>query len=262
MEHETALPLDLAVVDTLSRVTTATLTTVLLKKGLRNVWMRGTRPLQPGHAQAGEEDPSHQVGGGDQHGAKGCSVHVQQLADDHAEAEQGEEEGADQEGGLARERMELLQVAMEIGVEEARAEPRERQLVRVGQEDAEDEHHHQGGEVELLAHGIDQHEDGQDEEELDVVLYPPEQPEQGHGEGGAHHQHTDDLRTQLAESGRTEVGVDGEEVEEDDAEDVGEGRFVDHELLLIGAQARGGGDGHGGTDHTEGDGVRDAREQG
>src|SRR5215813_1143028 len=33
---------------TLSRVTTATITTVLLKKGLRNVWMRGARPLKPG----------------------------------------------------------------------------------------------------------------------------------------------------------------------------------------------------------------------
>src|SRR6187551_3053920 len=32
---------------TLSGVSTATLTTVLLKKGLRNVWMRGTRPLRP-----------------------------------------------------------------------------------------------------------------------------------------------------------------------------------------------------------------------
>jgi len=32
----------------LSRVTTATITTVLLKKGLRNVWMRGARPLKPG----------------------------------------------------------------------------------------------------------------------------------------------------------------------------------------------------------------------
>lgn len=31
----------------LQDVTTATLTTVLLKRGLRNVWMRGTRPLQP-----------------------------------------------------------------------------------------------------------------------------------------------------------------------------------------------------------------------
>ena len=29
-------------------VTTATLTTVLLKKGLRNVWMRGAKPLKPG----------------------------------------------------------------------------------------------------------------------------------------------------------------------------------------------------------------------
>ena len=29
-------------------VTTATLTTVLFKRGLRNVWMRGTRPLKPG----------------------------------------------------------------------------------------------------------------------------------------------------------------------------------------------------------------------
>lgn len=32
----------------LSKVTTATLTTILLKKGLRNVWMRGTKPLRPG----------------------------------------------------------------------------------------------------------------------------------------------------------------------------------------------------------------------
>jgi regulator of RNase E activity RraA len=41
------LPLDRSIVDALSGVTTATLTTVLLKKGLRNVWMRGTRPLRP-----------------------------------------------------------------------------------------------------------------------------------------------------------------------------------------------------------------------
>src|SRR5215470_4462203 len=41
------LPLDPSVVDALLGVTTATLTTVLLKKGLRNVWMRGTRPLRP-----------------------------------------------------------------------------------------------------------------------------------------------------------------------------------------------------------------------
>jgi regulator of RNase E activity RraA len=32
----------------LAQVSTATLTTILLKKGLRNVWMRGTRPLAPG----------------------------------------------------------------------------------------------------------------------------------------------------------------------------------------------------------------------
>jgi regulator of RNase E activity RraA len=33
---------------TLAGITTATITTVLLKKGLRNVWMRGARPLKPG----------------------------------------------------------------------------------------------------------------------------------------------------------------------------------------------------------------------
>jgi regulator of RNase E activity RraA len=32
----------------LARVTTSTITTILLKKGLRNVWLRGTRPLRPG----------------------------------------------------------------------------------------------------------------------------------------------------------------------------------------------------------------------
>src|ERR1700684_2329353 len=33
---------------TLCGIATATLTTVLLKKGLRNVWLRGARPLRPG----------------------------------------------------------------------------------------------------------------------------------------------------------------------------------------------------------------------
>jgi regulator of RNase E activity RraA len=43
-----AIALDESVRRTLSTVTTATITTVLLKKGLRNVWLRGTRPLEPG----------------------------------------------------------------------------------------------------------------------------------------------------------------------------------------------------------------------
>jgi regulator of RNase E activity RraA len=42
------MALDPRIIDTLSRVTTATITTLLLKKGLRNVWMRGTRPLGAG----------------------------------------------------------------------------------------------------------------------------------------------------------------------------------------------------------------------
>ena len=42
------MALDLEVVATLQKITTATLTTVLLKKGLRNVWIRGTVPIRPG----------------------------------------------------------------------------------------------------------------------------------------------------------------------------------------------------------------------
>jgi len=42
------LPLAPAAIDALQRIATATITTVLLKKGLRNVWLRGTRPLAPG----------------------------------------------------------------------------------------------------------------------------------------------------------------------------------------------------------------------
>lgn len=42
------MDLDRSVVKTLSTISTATLTTILLKKGLRNVWLRGTRPLRPG----------------------------------------------------------------------------------------------------------------------------------------------------------------------------------------------------------------------
>jgi regulator of RNase E activity RraA len=40
--------LDQQKIKTLSGIATATLTTVLLKKGLRNVWLRGTKPLRPG----------------------------------------------------------------------------------------------------------------------------------------------------------------------------------------------------------------------
>ena len=42
------LPLDATLARTLAGITTATITTVLLKKGLRNVWLRGTRPLASG----------------------------------------------------------------------------------------------------------------------------------------------------------------------------------------------------------------------
>jgi len=40
--------LDAKAIEVLSQVTTATLTTILLKKGLRNVWLRGTRPIRSG----------------------------------------------------------------------------------------------------------------------------------------------------------------------------------------------------------------------
>ena len=39
---------DRSIIDALRTVSTATLTTVLLKKGLRKVWMRGTKPIRPG----------------------------------------------------------------------------------------------------------------------------------------------------------------------------------------------------------------------
>jgi regulator of RNase E activity RraA len=48
MTTDINMQLDPKVVEILSKVTTATLTTVLLKKGLRNVWMRGTKPIRTG----------------------------------------------------------------------------------------------------------------------------------------------------------------------------------------------------------------------
>ena len=41
-------PLDETTLQTLRGISTATITTVLLKKGLRNLWMRGARPLRAG----------------------------------------------------------------------------------------------------------------------------------------------------------------------------------------------------------------------
>ena len=48
MADSEVLPLAADLIETLQGITTATLTTVLLKKGLRNVWLRGTRPIAGG----------------------------------------------------------------------------------------------------------------------------------------------------------------------------------------------------------------------
>jgi regulator of RNase E activity RraA len=45
------MPLDSKATEALKGVTTATLTTVLLKKGLRNIWLRGSKPLRPGQSR-------------------------------------------------------------------------------------------------------------------------------------------------------------------------------------------------------------------
>jgi regulator of RNase E activity RraA len=42
------MSLDAKIVDALTGVSTATITTVLLKKGLRNIWMRGPQPIRTG----------------------------------------------------------------------------------------------------------------------------------------------------------------------------------------------------------------------
>jgi len=41
------MPDDTALIDALRHVSTATITTILLKKGLRNVWMRGPQSIRP-----------------------------------------------------------------------------------------------------------------------------------------------------------------------------------------------------------------------
>jgi len=48
MTDNTKLTLSQEAIDILSKVTTATLTTLLLKKGLRNVWLRNTKPIRSG----------------------------------------------------------------------------------------------------------------------------------------------------------------------------------------------------------------------
>jgi regulator of RNase E activity RraA len=45
------MTLDPTLHESLTAISTATITTVLLKKGLRNVWLRGPRPLQPGQGR-------------------------------------------------------------------------------------------------------------------------------------------------------------------------------------------------------------------
>lgn len=45
------MTMDARTVDTLAGVSTATITTILLKKGLRNIWLRGAKPLRAGQGR-------------------------------------------------------------------------------------------------------------------------------------------------------------------------------------------------------------------
>ena len=47
-KEESQVTADAAIFEALKGVTTATITTILLKKGLRKIWMRGPRPLREG----------------------------------------------------------------------------------------------------------------------------------------------------------------------------------------------------------------------
>src|SRR6476620_8971892 len=51
MESGDRMDLPLTTIAALASVTTATLTTLLLKRGLRNVWMRGTQPVRTGQSR-------------------------------------------------------------------------------------------------------------------------------------------------------------------------------------------------------------------
>ena len=48
MTTEGRMTLDAQTIETLSCVSAATITTVLMKKGLRNLWVRGAKPVRPG----------------------------------------------------------------------------------------------------------------------------------------------------------------------------------------------------------------------
>ena len=52
------MPLEAAQAQALHGITTATLTTVLLKKGLRNVWLRGALPVPNSRSAIVETMPS------------------------------------------------------------------------------------------------------------------------------------------------------------------------------------------------------------
>ncbi len=45
------MTLQSSTLDALRQISTASITTILLKRGLRNVWLRGTRPLSPGQGR-------------------------------------------------------------------------------------------------------------------------------------------------------------------------------------------------------------------
>ena len=55
------MSLDPKIIATLAKSTTATITTILLKKGLRNVWMRGSRPLTSATSCGSSRRPASRV---------------------------------------------------------------------------------------------------------------------------------------------------------------------------------------------------------
>ena len=108
-----------------------------------------------------------------------------------------------------------------------------------------------------LRRGVDQQQDGEDGQVLDLVADALHQRGQPQGKGHGDQQRDEDLEEEGNQGPRAESGVDHQEIEDQDAQDVREGTFVGQELTAGLRQKPRAGDGDGAADNGEGQRVNE-----
>src|SRR5699024_9154692 len=202
----------------------------------------------------GEEDRGNNGAADREHAQVEQRTHV-----DHV-SEQREEHGSDEERGFGGHRLHRFGGIFHVLDSQPPVQRVELWLPPVVDDEPEDEHREEGGDLPDLPDRVHEQQHRQDEERLDVHFHAGQEEEQDDRNDHREQQRQGDAADVQGDHSHREALTGDEDVEQQNPKNVRERRFVGEEFAFVLAKVgdRGGDD--GGGDHRQRGGVDEAQQ--